>query len=30
MPPDGGIVHPDNVQVKPLFPKGKLNTSLNV
>ncbi len=30
MPPDGGIVRPENVQVKPLFPKGELNTSLNV
>ncbi len=30
MPPDGGIVRPENVQVKPLFSKGKLNTSLSV
>ncbi len=30
MPPDGGIVRPENVQVEPLFPKGELNTRLNV
>jgi hypothetical protein len=30
MPPDGGIVRPENVQVKPLFPKGEFNTKLNV
>jgi hypothetical protein len=28
MPPNGGIVRPENVQVKPFFPKGKLNTTL--
>ncbi len=30
MPPDGGIVHLENVQMEPLFPKGKLNTNLSV
>jgi len=30
MPPDGGIVRPENVQVEPLFPKGELNTKLNL
>jgi hypothetical protein len=25
MPPDGGIVRPENVQMKPFFPKGELN-----
>jgi hypothetical protein len=30
MPPDGGIVRLENVQVEPFFPKGKLNTKLNV
>ncbi len=30
MPPDGGIVRPENVQVEPLFPKGELNAKLNV
>ncbi len=30
MPPNGGIVRPENVQVKPFFPKSKLNTTLKV
>jgi hypothetical protein len=30
MPPDGGIVRPENVQVKPFFPKGKLYAKLSV
>jgi hypothetical protein len=30
VPPDGGTVRPENVQVKPFFPKGKLNAKLNV
>ncbi len=30
MPPNGGIVRSKNVQVKPFFPKSKLNTTLNV
>jgi len=30
MPPDGGIVRPENVQVQPFFPKGKLNANLSV
>jgi len=30
MPPDGGIVRPENVQMEPLFPKGKLDTNLSV
>jgi hypothetical protein len=25
MPPDGGIVRLENVQMKPFFPKGELN-----
>ncbi len=29
MPPNGGIVHPENVQMKPFFPKSNLNTTLN-
>jgi hypothetical protein len=29
MPPNGGIVRPENVQVKPFFPKSKLNATLN-
>ncbi len=30
MPPDGGIVLPENVQVEPFFSKGNLDTSLDV
>ncbi len=30
MPPDGGIVRPENVQMEPFFPKSKLDTTLNV
>jgi hypothetical protein len=30
MPPNGSIVRPENVQVKPFFPKNKFNTTLNV
>ncbi len=30
MPPDGGIIRSENVQMKPLFPKGELNTTLDV
>jgi hypothetical protein len=30
MPLDGGIVHPENVQMKPFFPKGELNAKLSV
>ncbi len=29
MPPNGGIVRPEDVQVKPFFPKSKLNATLN-
>ncbi len=29
MPPNGGIVRLENVQVKPFFPKSNLNTTLN-
>ncbi len=29
MPPNGGIVRPENVQMKPFFPKSNLNTTLN-
>jgi hypothetical protein len=29
MPPNGGIIHPQNVHVKPLFSKVLLNASLN-
>jgi len=30
MPPDSGIVRPENVQLEPFFLKGKLYTTLNV
>jgi len=30
MPPDGGIILPEDVQVKPLIPKSFLDPSLNV
>jgi hypothetical protein len=30
MPPNGGIVHPENVQMKPFFSKGELNVELSV
>jgi hypothetical protein len=30
MPLDGGIIRPENVQMKPLFPKSKLNAKLSV
>jgi hypothetical protein len=30
MPPDGGIVFPEDAQMKPFFPKSYLNSSLNV
>ncbi len=29
MPPNCGIVRPENVQVKPFFPKSNLNAPLN-
>ncbi|CAM6027382.1 unnamed protein product [Sphagnum balticum] len=30
MPPNGGVIRPENVQVKPFFPKSKLNAKLSV
>ncbi len=30
MPPDGGIIRLENVQMKPLFPKSKLNAKLSI
>ncbi len=30
MPPDGGLIRSENVHVKPLFPKVRFNTSLNI
>jgi hypothetical protein len=30
MPPDGGVIRPENVQMKPLFPKNKLNAKLSI
>ncbi len=30
MPPNGGIVRPENVQVKPFLPKSKLYITLSV
>ncbi|CAK9197193.1 unnamed protein product [Sphagnum troendelagicum] len=29
MPPDGGIILPENVQMKPFFPKSKLDAKLS-
>ncbi len=29
MPPDGGIVRSENVQMQPFFPKGGFNATLN-
>ncbi len=29
MPPDGGVIRPENVQVKPFFLKSNFNTTLN-
>ncbi len=30
VPPDGGVIRLENVQMKPLFPKSKLNAKLSI